>query len=273
MSTVEVRRSLAYGPREATVGDLYLPSGAKRAPVVVAIHGGAWKMGDRGFYGYWGPWLAARGVAVFAIDYRLVAGRENLHPAAFQDARAGVQFVRREGAALGLDPDRIAVMGDSAGAHLAALVGLAGDLPPFARQGDVSTRAKVIIGVYGVYDFLAQWEHDQIHRPRDNITQNLIGVAPMDDRRAFIDASPLTYATTHANTTAVMLAWGPEDDVVDVASQSGRFLIALKQAGYFCRTVVVPGAGHFWIKDPIDEPRSFPGFFAPRLLRFLEERL
>ena len=49
--------------------------------------------------------------------------------------------------------------------------------------------------------------------------------------------------------------------------------LALKQAGFFARTAVVPGAPHYWLSDPIDEPCSFSGFLAPRLVRFLAERL
>ena len=56
-------------------------------------------------------------------------------------------------------------------------------------------------------------------------------------------------------------------------SQSERFVTALKQAGFFVRTVVVPGAPHFWMADPIDETTSYTGFLAPRLLRFLQDQL
>jgi hypothetical protein len=51
------------------------------------------------------------------------------------------------------------------------------------------------------------------------------------------------------------------------------FVTALKQAGFFVRTVIVPGAPHFWMRDPIDEPTSYTGFLAPRLVRFLQARL
>jgi hypothetical protein len=51
------------------------------------------------------------------------------------------------------------------------------------------------------------------------------------------------------------------------------FVTALKQAGFFVRTVIVPGAPHFWMWEPIDEPTSYTGFLAPRLLRFLQNQL
>ena len=83
----------------------------------------------------------------------------------------------------------------------------------------------------------------------------------------------MTYTTTDNNHTAFLVVWGTEDDLVDTASQSGEFVTALKQAGFFVRTVIVPGAPHFWMGDPLDEPASYTAILAPRLLRFLQERL
>jgi dipeptidyl aminopeptidase/acylaminoacyl peptidase len=95
----------------------------------------------------------------------------------------------------------------------------------------------------------------------------------MADRRVFFDASPLSYVTTDKNSTRFLLIYGREDDVADAVTQSDRFLLALKQAGFFARNIVVPGAGHFWATDPIDEPGSFGAYVAPKLLRFLEVAL
>jgi acetyl esterase/lipase len=174
---------------------------------------------------------------------------------------------------------RIGLIGDSAGGHLAALVGLAGDHPTFAgAYGDdpharQSTRVKAIVGIYGVYDFPAQWLHDQVHRPTDQITEKFVGLKPMDDRKLYFDVSPLSYTTFPNAGPSVFLAWGTEDDIVDPKTQSEAFLLALKQARFYVRTAIIPGAPHFWMWDPIEEPDSRTGWLAPRLLRFLEERL
>jgi hypothetical protein len=81
-------------------------------------------------------------------------------------------------------------------------------------------------------------------RPDDLITEKFLGASPMTD------------------------------DIVDVRTQSEAFLTALKQAKFFARTVVVAGAGHFFPgSDPLDQPDSFAGFAAPKVLRFLQGAL
>jgi acetyl esterase/lipase len=257
------------------LGDLYLPQGLSEAPVLVGVHGGGWQVGDRKFYRHWGSFLAKHGYAVFAIEYRLMKPGVKTWPGVVGDCRAAVQFVRANADDLGLDPDRIGMIGDSAGAHLSALVALAGDEPLFSSQypndpcSATSVNVKAVVGFYGVYDMQSQWEHDQITRPRDSVTEKLLGGPPMVSRKTFFEASPLSYATVDKNSARFLLIYGREDDIVDPVTQSEKFLTALKQAGFFARTIVVPGAGHFWSVDPVEEPGSFGAYAGPRVLRFL----
>jgi acetyl esterase/lipase len=257
------------------LGDLYLPQGLGKAPALVGVHGGGWQLGDRKFYRHWGSYLAKNGYSVFAIEYRLMKPDAKTWPGVVYDCKAAVQFVRANAQEFGLDPDRIGMIGDSAGAHLSALVALAGNEPPFSSQyrndpyAATSVGVKAVVGFYGVYDMVAQWEHDQITRPRDSVTEKLLGCAPMVSRRIYFEASPLSYATVEKNSTRFLLIYGREDDIVDPATQSEKFLTALKQAGFFARTIVVPGAGHFWSVDPVEEPASFGAYAGPRVLRFL----
>ena len=119
----------------------------------------------------------------------------------------------------------------------------------------------------------AQWQHDQMARPNDQITAKFLGATPATSRRVFFEASPLSYATQDRNSTRFLLIWGQTDDIVEPATQSEVFLTALKQAGFFVRTIVVPGAGHFWTADPVEEPGSFGAYAGPKVLRFLESVL
>jgi len=131
----------------------------------------------------------------------------------------------------------------------------------------------VLIGVYGVYDLAAMWEAYRVASPLDNNIENFLGAAPPENRQLYFNASPISYATYANNQTAVLLACGTEDDLIDRRLHSEAFLKALKQAGFFARSCVVQGAGHYWLSDPPDETGSSSGFFMPRLVRFLAERL
>ena len=263
----------------ALLGDLTTPEGSGPFPALVAVHGGGWQLGSRDSYKYWAPYLAAAGYALFSVDYRLSKPNQKSYPQAVHDVRAAVQYLRGSANDLKIDPKRIGLIGDSAGAHLAALVALAGDAPVFAGAyrddafAAVSTKVKATVGIYGVYDMAAQWQHDLVSRPRDQITEKFLGAAPVDDRKLYFEASPASYVTRDNNQTAFFIAYGTEDDVVDIETQSKTFVTSLKQASTFVRTYIAQGAPHFWGTDPLEETASFSAAFAPRLLRFLAERL
>ena len=260
-------------------GTLYRPQGTGPFPTIIAVHGGGWRLPSTTNYRHLGPYLAARGYAVFATTYRLAKPGAPSYPAAVHDIRAAVQFVRSEARKLGLDEGRLALMGDSSGAHLAALVALAGDLPIFKGTSpndeldSFGTAVKACIPVYGIFDLAAQWQHDQAVRIDDHIVERFLGERLINDRRSYFEASPLSYVSALRKETAFLVGWGTDDDVVDPKTQSEAFVLALKQAGIFVRTVAVHPAPHYWVSDPLDEPGSFSAFFTARLLRFLETKL
>jgi acetyl esterase/lipase len=278
---VMTRTNIEYVQHDGVTlaGDLYLPKGLEKAPVLVAVHGGGWQGSSRDNYRYWGPFLAKNGYAVFAISYRLSKPNAKTYPAAVYDVKAAVQFARAKAGELGVDPERIGMIGDSAGAHLASLVALAGGEPLFSLdyrsdpQAAVSPAVKAVVGIYGVYDMQAQWEHDQLSRPHDQITEKFIGAPPTADRRVYFEASPTSYATRGKNSLRFLLVYGTADDIVDYTTQSQRFLLSLKQAGFFVRNIEIPGGPHFWISDPIEAAGSIGSMVGPRLLRFLAASL
>ena len=191
--------------------------------MLVGVHGGGWQLGDRKFYTHWGNYFAKNGYAVFAIEYRLMKPGVKTWPGAVYDRRQQCSSCAPKAAEFGLDAERIGLIGDSAGAHLSALVALAGRNRCSRasirsdRHAETSAEVKAVIGFYGVYDMLAQWEHDQITRPRDQITEKLLGGPPMVSRKAYFEASPLSYVTVDKNSTRFLLVYGREDDIVDPA--------------------------------------------------------
>ncbi len=278
---VAVQSALTYATHDGVElqGDLYLPKSSAGVPALVAVHGGGWQQGARSVFQHWGPHLATRGHALFAISYRLAKRGTKTFPVAVRDVVAAVRFLRGNAGRFGIDPGRIGLFGASAGAHLAALTALASGLPQFAEgypndpYADVDAGVKALIGVYGVYDVGAMWDYYRAFSPLDNNIENFLGASPMQDRRLYFDASPISYATVASNQLAVLLACGTEDDLVDRRAHTDAFLRALKLAGFFARTVVVQGAGHYWLGDPLEDAGSHSGFFAPHLMRFLADKL
>ncbi len=144
---------LPYGPLKEEVLDLYFPNeGDGPFPVIVMIHGGGWCDGDKT---YWEPnggiKSVAFGFAVASINYRL--GPEHPHPAQIQDVKAAIRFLRANAEKYGLDPNRIATWGGSAGGHLAALAGTAPHVPELTDRSlgnpDVDESVQAVVDWYG----------------------------------------------------------------------------------------------------------------------------
>jgi acetyl esterase/lipase len=277
----ETRPGVTYATHDsvALAGDLYLPKGGGPYPALVGVHGGGWVQGVRGQFQHWGRYLAARGVALFAVSYRLAKADQKTFPHAVQDVLAAIQYVRGNAKELNVAPDRIGVFGHSAGGNIGALAALAGGSPLFAggypqdAHAKVGTDVKVFAGVYGVYDLAEMWGKYNIQSPKQNNIEWFLGKSLAEDRKLYFDASPISHAITANNKVAVHLSVGTEDDLVDRRANTDAFVLALKQAGFFVRTTILQGAPHYWGSDPIDEPGSVSGFLAPRLMRFLAEKL
>jgi acetyl esterase/lipase len=278
---IETRPGLTYCTHDsvALAGDLYRPKGAGPFPVLVGVHGGGWVQGARGQFQHWGRYLAEHGIALFAISYRFATAKQKTFPHAVQDVLAAVQFVRGNAKDLGVAPDRIGIFGHSAGGNLGALAALGGRSPIFAGgypqdpHAGESTEVKAFAGVYGVYDVAEMWQKYNLQSPKQNNIEMFLGAALPDNRQLYFDASPISYAVTANNKVAVHLSVGTEDDLVDRRANTDAFVLALKQAGCFVRTTILQGAPHYWGSEPMDELGSFSGFLAPRLVRFLVEKL
>ncbi|QDT16796.1 alpha/beta fold hydrolase [Alienimonas californiensis] len=181
--------------------DLYLPGPnakpGEEPPLVVLIHGGGWRKGERGGERNKALWLAARGYAAATIDYRL-AGTAKF-PAAIEDVRAAVQFLRSKAGEYGYDEDRFAVVGSSAGAHLAAL--LATMNPPAEEQKGlvdaISAQVQAAVVIAGPTDTESKQAIDSSRRPDSNYRLFLGGTFD-EVPEQYTAASPAHWATADA---------------------------------------------------------------------------
>ncbi|SDS11550.1 alpha/beta hydrolase [Microterricola viridarii] len=255
--------ALLEGYRELGL-DLYVPTDRPGpVPCVIWIHGGAWLSGDRRYFpdiwpeGIVFDGLIARGYAVATIDYR--HAREASFPAQLHDAKAAVRYLRHFAAELGIDPTRFAVWGESAGGHLAALVGLVSGRPELegsigVAEGDSSVSA--VVDWYGVSDVATMpafadaalpdadphAEAEGAWRGEEPIDVVLAGVA--DREAAERDFSPVSHVS--ASAPPFLLVHGDSDGLVPIG-QSVLLHERLRAAGAPVHFHPVPGADHVWI--------------------------
>jgi acetyl esterase/lipase len=264
---VQTKPNVEYAVHDGVslLGDLYLPSSGAAHPAMIFMHGGGFARGSKAGYGNtWGPYLAERGYVVFAIDYRLSKPNQTTWPQALLDCKAALQYLRGNAKTLGVDPDRIGVGGDSAGATLAALMAVTQDMPQFANRypmdayATVSTKVKVAMPIYAVYDMTAQYKYESGLANNPKNLEQFIGGTPGQKSGEYFETSALNYireASTSLGSVAMpnagakipwFMAWGMADPVVPPAGQSVVFAQALRDAGVTVTAVPVPKIDHFW---------------------------
>jgi acetyl esterase/lipase len=225
--------------------------------VVVFLHGGGWRMGSRQALGpsYAGerphPFerVAQAGVAVASADYRLSG--EATWPAQLHDAKAAVRWLRSRADELGVDGDRIAAWGESAGGHLAELLGLTPD--DGALEGDVgvtgsSSAVSAVVAWYAPSD-VAAVATDNGRDPMDPDTREALllgGPAPTRPEVA-AQASPINHVSHAA--PPFLLLHGAADRFIPCA-QSERLYAALVEAGGEVELDVYEDADHMWLGSP-----------------------
>lgn len=237
-----VRRTLAYlpgGPDHQL--DVYLPADApvRPRPTVLLLHGGSWAIGDKVEWVDQGIEIARRGWTAVSVNYRTTATAR--WPAPEQDARAALDYVRAHAPSLGVDPDRVGALGDSAGGQLAALLGQ-------ARPGSAPVRAVVTwSGINDLSGLLQQPSSGGCTTPgcrvaglAGKVTTQLMGCRPAQcpgDYRAAsaaADVGPDSPAT---------LAVGGEAELID-PRQAWVMDSALHRAGRPSRVLLLPGHVH-----------------------------
>jgi acetyl esterase/lipase len=251
LAGVAVQRDLAYvsggHPRQAL--DLYLPHVAGSLPLIVWIHGGAFRMGSKEDHV---PFeMLEQGYAIAALNYRL--SQHALFPAQIEDCKAAVRWLRAHADAYGLDPLRFASWGESAGGHLATMLGTASHERSFevGEHLEHSSRVQAVLDFFGPTDF-AQMDAQRLpdgqnHDAPDSPESELVG-GPIQERRAEVArANPVTYVTHEA--PPFLIVHGDRDPLVPYG-QSLLLVEALRAAGVPMTFYTVVGAGHGDFDDP-----------------------
>ncbi|MFW6774835.1 alpha/beta hydrolase fold domain-containing protein [Nocardioides sp. CPCC 205120] len=244
---VHVERDIAYADAgRRTMLDVYRPSEPAHpdgAPVLLQVHGGAWRVGSKEHQAI--PLLqhmASKGWVCVSINYRLAP--RDPWPAHIIDVKRAIAWVREHVAAYGGDPSYLAITGGSAGGHLAALAALTPGDPQF-QPGfeDADTHVDVAVPHYGVYDFAGASGLPRAIRMRDRFLAPLIVGRPFsEDPATFEAASPLL--RVGADAPDFFVIHGTTDSLVDV-DQARLLVERLKE--HSRRSVVyaeLPGAQH-----------------------------
>lgn len=193
--------------------DWYIPKLSEKSetlrPVVVLIHGGAWSKGSRKDYYYYCIRLAEAGYVTASVSYRL--SKTAPFPAAVVDVKAAIRFIRSESHKYQADPEKLAVLGGSAGGHLALMTGFSSDKKEW-EQGpalDWSSRPQAVIDIYGPYDLTTDFAKN------NSAVTGFLRAQYDTNPDVFLSASPKKHLTQTA--PPVLILHGTVDEVVPIA--------------------------------------------------------
>lgn len=249
---IQRQKDIAYidGGDEAQKLDLYLPEkpSDKPLPLIVHIHGGGWRGGNK--FPCPVAAMVLKGYAVASVGYRF--SQKAIFPAQIQDCQAAIRWLRAHAKQFNFDIDHLGAVGSSAGGHLSTLVGTSGGqkaFPPIGGYLDLSDRVQAVIDIYGPADFstvMQQAAEDKnvknifaFNTPSDPYA-SLIGTK-LDDKAKADAVSPVHYVSK--NSPPFLILHGTHDTLVPYA-QSIQFEAALKAQGVPVWLQTLPGAGH-----------------------------
>jgi acetyl esterase/lipase len=267
----QIESEIAYlGPDRSEKLDAYLPSQewSRPLPAVLLIHGGGWHSGDKADAREReiSDTLCRAGYAVFSINYLLDIRQHDpdtgqyrvvkqAWPRNFYDCKSALRYIRAQSARFGIDPQRIAVMGCSAGGRLAQLVGATTGREEFKNEGlytEQSDAASCIVSFYGDYDIRGSKLGYFSHLPSDEATSKEV------------EASSITYLNKH--TPPIFFTHGTADAIVDV-THSRLLADHLKQLGVPHQYIEIEDAPHSYSIQ--SEHRDL----RPAVLDFLRQHL
>ena len=233
---------ISYGPHALRFADLRLPKGSGPHPCIVAIHGGFWR--NRYSLDHLGHLCAALtglGFATWNIEYRRVGDAGGGWPGTFHDVAAGAAYLFHHAPKLGIDPARVAILGHSAGGHLALWLATRPGLPGDAPGAAPAVAVAAAVSQAGVADLRASEEAGL----GGGAAAALLGGSPTAVPERYDLGSPIERLPTGVPTLCVH---GRGDRIVPIA-QSEAWVAASTAAGDEAELVTFAG-GHFEVLDP-----------------------
>jgi acetyl esterase/lipase len=206
--------------------DVYKPSdaGTVTRPAVILIHGGGWTGFDKSTMKGMGGFLARSGFVAFAVDYRLFHGTENRWPAQLDDVQRAVRWVRANAGKYGVNPDRIGAFGHSAGAQLAALLGMEDTRDNSdTALAKYSSKVQAVVDVSGPTDFTTEKDPEGI-----GFFTNFLGGDYAKNPQLWQNASPVFHVAT--SNAPFLILHGTRDEMVPI-EQAQELYDKLKGAG------------------------------------------
>ena len=257
-------RDLAYVPNGHSQQklDLYVPEQGSKFPLIIVIHGGAFMGGDKRHENV-AQFLKA-GYAAASLNYRLSG--DATFPAAVEDCKAAVRWLRANAAKYNLDPEHFGAWGASAGGKFLAMLGTTGETNLFdvGEHLGESSRVQAVADFFGPTDFLQMDAHrlpdGQTHDSAGSPESRYVGGPIQENRDKVAKANPITFIT--AKTPPFLIAHGDADPLVP-HHQSELLEAALKAAGVPVTFYTVKGAGHGFHDATVD--KMMVEFFAKHL--------
>jgi acetyl esterase/lipase len=243
---------------QSLVLDIARPrTGVGPHPVVICIHGGGWRGGDKIIFRPLIHLLAQRGFVAVSVGYRFAPAHR--FPAQLEDVKSAVRYVRANSQRLNADPDRIGAMGGSAGGHLALLLGTTEPDDGFEGQGNDghSSAVSAVASLVGPTDLTAEFPANVQTMLRD-----LIGG---DDREALRRASPIAHLSP--DDPPVLLVYGDADPLVPYA-QATEMLAACREEKIEVELITIQRGGHGSGGNPQDWAQA-----NNRIIEFFERQL
>jgi len=245
--TVAVLKDVAYlGGTRKEKADIYSPldhDKTKPLPGIIVIHGGGFNDGDKARNRELNisENLTLKGYVCMSINYKLRRTQGQVTwPQSVYDAKAAVRYLRKEAASLGVDPERIGVIGCSAGCNLAMMLATTGpadgfDAVPGEPYQDVSARVACAVGFYGAVDLMNYHDMKMFAKTRQEAPE------------LYKKGSPITYLSPQS--PPMLLVHGTADVTVPL-SQSETYLKVAKEKGAPCALEVIPDAPHTFDLQP-----------------------